>query len=345
MKLVVLCILAPARLHPRLRRGVGARSRTGSRDRLNTGPHGFSEIVYAYTLHDQQQRHRLRGPDGQHARATTPRSAWVMWSAGSSRDPGAGHRRVDGRKKVVPASAGTFPTDTPLFGGLLVGVVIIVVGLTFFPVVALGPVVEHLLTPATSTDEGSTVMADSAAEPAPREPPAPGRPAASSTPTIVVPAVGDAFKQARPALEARNPVMFIVEVGSGDDHRAVLHRPLQPPARTTGSSAWSRLAVVHRAVRQLRRGGRRGPGQGPGDTLRQDPHARPSPAPPRGRPRRRGAPVRPELRSGDIVVVRGGGHDPRRRRRRRGHRLGRRVGDHRGVGAGHPRVRRRPLAR
>ena len=44
-----------------------------------------------------------------------------------------------------PATAGTFPTGTPLFTGLLVGVVIIVVGLTFFPVVALGPIVEHLV--------------------------------------------------------------------------------------------------------------------------------------------------------------------------------------------------------
>ena len=49
-----------------------------------------------------------------------------------------------GRKQKVPASAGTFPTGTPLFAGLLVGVVVIVVGLTYFPVLALGPLVEHL---------------------------------------------------------------------------------------------------------------------------------------------------------------------------------------------------------
>jgi len=44
----------------------------------------------------------------------------------------------------VPPSAGTFPTGTPLFVGLLVGVVLIVVGLTFFPVLSLGPIVEQL---------------------------------------------------------------------------------------------------------------------------------------------------------------------------------------------------------
>ena len=50
-----------------------------------------------------------------------------------------------GRKQPTPASAGTFPTDTPLFAALLTGVVVIVVGLTYFPVVALGPIVEHLV--------------------------------------------------------------------------------------------------------------------------------------------------------------------------------------------------------
>ena len=53
-------------------------------------------------------------------------------------------------KKSVPASAGTFPTDGGLFVGLLVGVILIIGGLTFFPALALGPIVEHLaMTPGT----------------------------------------------------------------------------------------------------------------------------------------------------------------------------------------------------
>jgi K+-transporting ATPase ATPase A chain len=48
------------------------------------------------------------------------------------------------RKQPVPPSVGTFPTHTPLFGGLVIGVVVIVAGLTFFPALALGPIVEHL---------------------------------------------------------------------------------------------------------------------------------------------------------------------------------------------------------
>ncbi len=48
------------------------------------------------------------------------------------------------KKDKVPASAGTFPTDTPLFAGLLFGVILVVAGLTFFPALALGPIVEQL---------------------------------------------------------------------------------------------------------------------------------------------------------------------------------------------------------
>ena len=49
------------------------------------------------------------------------------------------------RKRVVPAGLGTFPTTTPLFVGLLIGVILIVGALTYFPAYALGPIVEHLL--------------------------------------------------------------------------------------------------------------------------------------------------------------------------------------------------------
>jgi K+-transporting ATPase ATPase A chain len=50
-----------------------------------------------------------------------------------------------GRKKLVPASLGTFPVTTPLFSSLLVGVIVIVGALTFFPALSLGPIVEHFL--------------------------------------------------------------------------------------------------------------------------------------------------------------------------------------------------------
>ena len=50
-----------------------------------------------------------------------------------------------GRKKLIPPSLGTFPVTTPLFSVLLVGVIVIVGALTFFPVLSLGPIVEHFL--------------------------------------------------------------------------------------------------------------------------------------------------------------------------------------------------------
>ena len=50
-----------------------------------------------------------------------------------------------GRKKRVPPSSGTFPVTTPLFSALLVGVIVIVGALTFFPALSLGPVVEHFM--------------------------------------------------------------------------------------------------------------------------------------------------------------------------------------------------------
>ena len=54
------------------------------------------------------------------------------------------------RKKTVPVGAGTLPTHTPLFVGLLVGVVVLVGALTFVPALALGPIVEHLVLIAAS---------------------------------------------------------------------------------------------------------------------------------------------------------------------------------------------------
>jgi potassium-transporting ATPase potassium-binding subunit len=48
------------------------------------------------------------------------------------------------RKQKVPVTSGTFPTDTPLFSGLLFGVILVIAGLTYFPALALGPIVEHL---------------------------------------------------------------------------------------------------------------------------------------------------------------------------------------------------------
>ena len=122
----------------------------------NAGPHGFSEALYAYT-----------SATGNNGSAFAGLSANVpFWNdtLGLAMFVGRFLMIVPmlavagslGQKKIVPASAGTFPTDSPLFVGLVVGVIAITGGLIFFPAVALGPIVEHLAMHAgTLFDTGS----------------------------------------------------------------------------------------------------------------------------------------------------------------------------------------------
>ncbi|HEY5473592.1 MAG TPA: potassium-transporting ATPase subunit KdpA, partial [Candidatus Limnocylindrales bacterium] len=120
-------------------------SPAGLAGRLSAGPHGLTEIMYAYTSGVGNNGSAFAGLSaGSLFYATTVGIAMlvgrylfiipVLAIAGSM-----------GAKKQVPPSAGTFPTDTPLFTGLLVGVVVIVGALTFFPAYALGPILEQLL--------------------------------------------------------------------------------------------------------------------------------------------------------------------------------------------------------
>jgi K+-transporting ATPase ATPase A chain len=144
MKLVVLYLLLPAIFILGFA-GAAVVVRTALNSRLNTGPHGLSEIVYAYTSAFNNNGSAFGG--------LSVNTQWYDTTLGIVMLVGRLLPMIVvlaiggslGRKKYVPATAGTFPTGTPLFAGLIVGVVIIVVGLTYFPVVALGPVVEHLV--------------------------------------------------------------------------------------------------------------------------------------------------------------------------------------------------------
>jgi potassium-transporting ATPase potassium-binding subunit len=110
---------------------------------LNAGPHGFSEVLYLFTSQAANNGSAFAGITG-----NTP---WYNITGGLSMLVGryfviipmmaiAGSLVA---KKIVPASAGTFPTHGALFVGLLVGVIVIIGGLTFFPALALGPIAEH----------------------------------------------------------------------------------------------------------------------------------------------------------------------------------------------------------
>jgi K+-transporting ATPase ATPase A chain len=110
----------------------------------NPGPHGFTEILYAYTSQTGNNGSAFAGLSGNTlfynltgAVAMLVGRFWMIVPAMAI----AGSLAA---KKSIPASAGTFPTTGGLFVGLLVGVIVIIGGLTFFPALALGPLVEHL---------------------------------------------------------------------------------------------------------------------------------------------------------------------------------------------------------
>ena len=117
----------------------------------NAGPHGLSEILYAYSS--------AAGNNGSAFAGLSANTPWFNTTLGIAMALGrfayvipvmaiAGSLAA---KTRVPVSAGTFPTDTPLFVGLLIGVILILGGLQFFPALALGPVVEQVLMVAGKT--------------------------------------------------------------------------------------------------------------------------------------------------------------------------------------------------
>ena len=117
---------------------------TGLSSIQDPGPHGFSEVLYAYTSGAANNGSAFAGLTGN--------TLWYNLTIGLAMLMGrfliivpvlAVAGSLAG-KKTVPASLGTFPTHGGLFVGLLVGVIVIMGGLTFFPSLALGPIVEHL---------------------------------------------------------------------------------------------------------------------------------------------------------------------------------------------------------
>jgi K+-transporting ATPase ATPase A chain len=117
----------------------------GTSSITNAGPHGLTQILYAYTSTAANNGSAFAGLNG-----TTP---WYNRSLAANMLLGRFFMIIPvlaiagnlARKKIVPESAGTFPVTTPLFSILLVSVVLIVSALTFFPALSLGPILEHLM--------------------------------------------------------------------------------------------------------------------------------------------------------------------------------------------------------
>ncbi len=111
----------------------------------NAGPHGLSEILYAYTS--------ANGNNGSAFAGLTANSVFYNWTLGMAMligrimfvIPIMALAGTLVRKRVIPAGLGTFPTTGILWVSLVIGVVLIVGALTYFPAYALGPIVEHLL--------------------------------------------------------------------------------------------------------------------------------------------------------------------------------------------------------
>jgi potassium-transporting ATPase potassium-binding subunit len=123
----------------------------GTSSILNPGPHGLSEILYAFVS--------AAGNNGSAFGGLTANTLWYDTALGMTMLAGrflmiipmlaiAGNLA---QKKFVPPSLGTFPVTTPLFTVLLIGVILIVGALTFFPALSLGPILEHLLMAAGKT--------------------------------------------------------------------------------------------------------------------------------------------------------------------------------------------------
>jgi len=110
----------------------------------NSGPHGFSEILYAFSSATGNNGSAFAGLTANTVFYNTTLAFAMLIGRFLFIVPMMAVAGSLVTKKIVPASAGTFPTHGGLFVGLLVGVIIIVGGLTFFPALALGPIVEHL---------------------------------------------------------------------------------------------------------------------------------------------------------------------------------------------------------
>ncbi|PYR32379.1 MAG: potassium-transporting ATPase subunit KdpA, partial [Acidobacteria bacterium] len=111
----------------------------------NGGAHGLSELLYAFTSQTENNGSAFAG--------ITVNTPWYDLTGGLCMlfgrflfiIPALAIAGSLAAKKAVPTSAGTLPTHGPLFVGLLVGTVIVVGALTFFPALSLGPIVEHFL--------------------------------------------------------------------------------------------------------------------------------------------------------------------------------------------------------
>ncbi len=302
-------------------------------DRCNPGPHGLTEILYAFTSAANNNGSAFAASPRNTTGTNTTLGLAMLVGRFFLIIPVLAIAGSLARKQPVPAVAGHVPDPhaavrRPASSASSSSSA----GLTFFPALALGPIVEQLV----ASRSHDAVHDPRSSGPSQQR----TRPSPAAAPVAVRPGHRPAARrrqlpQARPPqLQARNPVMFVVLVGSvlttilffrdlGDStaERERVRRPGRacscgsPCCSPTSPRRWPRAAARRRPTRCAR------------------PAPRPSPtgAVPDGA--HRGGRRHRSCDVGDECVVDGRRGDPRRRRRHRGHRHGRRVGHHRRVGA------------
>jgi K+-transporting ATPase ATPase A chain len=124
--------------------GIATALPMGRAGAFNAGPHGFTEILYAFTSQANNNGSAFAGLQGNTIFYNVAGGIAMLLGRFGIVIPVLALAGALAAKPVVPASAGTFRTDDVMFVALLLGVIVIVGGLTFFPAVSLGPVVEQL---------------------------------------------------------------------------------------------------------------------------------------------------------------------------------------------------------
>jgi K+-transporting ATPase ATPase A chain len=143
MKMSSLMILIPPAI-VLIGTSIGVVTAAGKAGISNPGIHGFSEILYGFSSAGNNNGSAFAGLSANTPFYNTALGIAMLFARYWLAIPALAIAGSLARKKIIPPGAGTLPTDTPLFVGLLVSVVILVGALTFVPALALGPIVEHL---------------------------------------------------------------------------------------------------------------------------------------------------------------------------------------------------------
>ncbi len=192
--LALLILPASAGLH----RPGGVDPGRGLAGILNPGPHGFTEVLYAYTSGTANNGSAFGGLTATSLFYTVTLGFAMLIGRFLMIVPMLAVAGSLAAKRSLPPSAGTFPTTGPLFVGLLIGVVLIMGGLTFFPALALGRSGPARLLRRHSVLIGHSVMKTS------------NTPASLFDAKIMGPAALDAVRKLYPRVMWRSPVMFVV---------------------------------------------------------------------------------------------------------------------------------------